>query len=382
MPRSVQSGPTSRFTAISRWFRKRAKRSAYRPSLSRRIEQWWGFRLEAAARHLARFKKNAARFRIRPAFAFAIAFILGGGVSAVSTWLVLKNRRAAQEVVAAVAGERITAPDFYHRMELEVGPQVLNRIVEEDLVLRFAASHHIVLSDPQVRARITELKQTPRYQNNVAKSHITDQDLERQARVALATEQLYSQGVAVTDRDARAYYAAQIDPRNPSARFYTPEQVRLSIITANSEALALTAHQEIQHGASFAEVERRLSQDRTAGEGGRMFPILRGRSRFAADAALENQLFHLKPGEMLGPRKVLGAWLIFKSDGVEPASAIPFEKVREQCRAGAQLALARKEKTDRLRAEFEEFRKNSRIQVFWQQYYYDLAGRHAPSGGK
>lgn len=178
-----------------------------------------------------------------------------------------------------------------------------------------------------------------------------------------------------------AYYRSQCDPKNPQAQFYIPDTTHLAVIVTSTEADSRKAYQELQQGKLFAEVAKKYSQDRTGIEGGTgMPPLIRGRSQFAAYPAFEREIFQLNPGDRLGMRKCLGVWWIMECKDRTAAYTIPFETVKEQCRHAAQVEKAAKTNAAQVEADFEQFRKKSNVQVFWEQYYYDLTGREARLG--
>jgi hypothetical protein len=304
-----------------------------------------------------------------------MAFVLGAGLAGMLTIVIVRRRRAASEVIVAVTGVTITAPEFYHRLEIKAGPQVLNQLLEEELLLQFARKRKLFPSDAAVRARMLILRQQPGVADTAPRMHITERDVERESRLELAKEALFGENVIVTDADARNYYRAQTDTHNPGAIYYIPETAQLFAISAGSEQQARQAYQALRHGLAFTEAVHQYSQDETAGDGGRMPPVMRGRTRFAQDPALESAIFQLQPGELLGPRKFLGAWIVLKSDGVTSAHTVPYESVRKECMERARLNLGASANTGRVQVNYSEFRKTAPIQVFWEQYYYDLTAK-------
>jgi peptidyl-prolyl cis-trans isomerase C len=103
------------------------------------------------------------------------------------------------------------------------------------------------------------------------------------------------------------------------------DQVRFRLILVGTEKEALDAIKEIQGGADFAAVARRISKDPTAQIGGEV--------AFAGRDGLTPEIgavaFSLPPGQMAPyPVRSVGAWYVVKTEERRNAPTPPFAAVR------------------------------------------------------
>jgi parvulin-like peptidyl-prolyl isomerase len=136
------------------------------------------------------------------------------------------------------------------------------------------------------------------------------------------------------DDVARAYYEQHKD------LFVEPEQVKLSVILlrvdpsssnavwASAKAEAEKLHKKLLAGASFAELAKLHSGDRSAGRGGEMDYTHRGMLPEAVQGIVDK----LTVGATAEPAKLLEGYAILRLDGRKVAEQRAFEQVR--ARAG------------------------------------------------
>ena len=304
-----------------------------------------------------------------PGWTWIIVASLSGVCAGV---VVMKQRHASQEVLAVVRGTKITAPDFHRRLEIEAGPQVLRKMVAEELTLQFARQQGVYPTDPAVAARIKQAQQRGELSPQMLRNHATSDDLARMFRVQMAEAALFEDNVTVTDQDARSYYRHESDPANPTARFYTPETALIELIITSTEGTGRKALAALGAGKPFAQVARQFSQDLSARSGGAVAPVHRGRFRGRAVPGLEDAIFSLNSGDQFGPRLFGGGWWIVRCREKTPAAVQPFEKVSAECREGAKMLRGLTSNKARVVSEYDKFRLAVPIQVFWDQYVYDL----------
>jgi len=360
--------------AFSRLFRSRKYPDPGRRSLGESFQRGFNRQLDGLLNGLGRAYRfvRGIRLRIPLWILVPLAFLLGGAV----VYAVMKQRRAASEVIVAVSGTKITSPEFLHRMEIQSGGQTLNAMLQEELTLQFAAKKNLLPSDAKVQERIKQLMLQPNFQEVALQRHMNAGDIYRQARVQLASEAIYTQNIQVTDQEAQEFYKANIDPAKPQSIYYVPEIAHLSVITNTLEPKMQDAVRELRRGTPFAQAAKTYSLDRSGIDGGKMQAVLRGRTLFARDHDLETRIFTSPPGSTLGPLKFADNWWIIRVDNVEPAHIIPYSSVKENCMAAAKYVKAMNMNHDKIESEFSDFRQKSNIQVFWEQYFYDLTGQH------
>ncbi len=137
-----------------------------------------------------------------------------------------------------------------------------------------------------------------------------------------------------TDEVARAHYEQH------KSLFVEPEQVKLSVILlrvdpsssnavwASAKAEAEKLHKKLLAGASFAELAKLHSGDRSAGRGGEMDYTHRGMLPEAVHGIVDK----LAVGALAEPARLLEGYAILRVDGRKLAEQRSFEQVR--ARAG------------------------------------------------
>lgn len=346
-------------------------------SLQKRFSEWsqrqWE-RLHDGSIDCVEFLR-AVRLRI-PGWLFSSMLFFGGlAIGAVGVYVVMKQRRGASDTIVAVRGVPITQQNFFHRMETQVGGATLNQLVSEQLILQYVHEKHISLPYPEVQARAKQIMQQPGFQTAMTERHLTVPDVEQMARVALAKEALFGADVTVSEDEVKAYYRLQSDPNNPRAPYYFPESAHIAVIATFDEGQIRKAYRELLAGKPIADAAKTYSTDKSGANGGSVPPVLRGRSFLSSDPDLEKAVFALEPGEMTPPKKSGNHWYIILCHDQDPARTTPFAEVKEQCEREVKVIKAAKTNLTQVAADFAKFRKKANIQIFWEQYYYDLFGK-------
>ena len=296
--------------------------------------------------------------------------------------LVMKQRYAADKVIVAVGGETIRAQDFYPRLEAAAGPQVLRQMVAETVARQYAQQRQQWPTPDEIQSKAAQIKAQSAFASVMQRPPAKEQ-VQQMAQAQSLQERLLTPGVDVTDAEAQAYYRAQTDPRNPAARFFHPEAVRMAVIVTPSEQEARQAESALQRGTAFAEAAKTYSKDRSAAQGGELPPILRGRTPARQVRGLEDVIFRLNPAETTRPQKVLGAWWIITCLEKLPAQTLPFAQVQAQCRQEARLLKAQRIQGAQVKADFDKFSRSVPVQVFWERYAASvLDQQHRPAPGK
>ena len=137
----------------------------------------------------------------------------------------------------------------------------------------------------------------------------------------------------ITDRVAPS--AAWVDSfyQANQERFAVKPQVRWSQIQVGSEAEARRVSAEARAGADFAELAKRVSQDKnSASGGGKMPPHTQGPivAPFGSQPELDAALFALRAGEVSEPVRSSFGWHILKVESRREAREPNLDEVRQQ----------------------------------------------------
>jgi peptidyl-prolyl cis-trans isomerase C len=147
-----------------------------------------------------------------------------------------------------------------------------------------------------------------------------------------------------------------------------PERVRLRQILTEDRAAADRALQEIQAGADFAEVARRLSREPGAASGGYQGEL----SREDLPPAFADVIFGLEPGEVSPVVPADYGFHVFQVLDRAPAEVVPLEQVREEI-----LGRLRRERADRLLARLvTEARGRYNVVVHARNLPFDYVGSY------
>lgn len=275
------------------------------------------------------------------------------------------HRSPTPDVVATVNGKEISRAELdrkYLSYKLSMGtpPEapsdeqaniarlgLLHTMIEDELVQEAATKFHLVASDEDVNAKITEMK-TPFTQEGfdaeLKKRNETLDDLKREIRHALTQTKLFNKEIEskinITDAAIKSYFEAHksqfnaLEPQFNLARIAVtdaPAQ-QTGNLQNNKASGDLDAkkkiqilHNKLENGEDFGSVAMNFSEDQSASNGGDL--------GFVADSALHNDVevyaavSKLKAGEMTdilpiyenGPGHRIMGYQIFKLLAREPA---------------------------------------------------------------
>jgi parvulin-like peptidyl-prolyl isomerase len=299
--------------------------------------------------------RTRKRFFVLFVFLFAAGVVIGGAVATLHF--------GGDRNVLTINGKRIPQSEYLRRLEIDGGQAALMRVITEEELLQFGAQQGLMPSVPQVRARIAEMRSKPDFQQFLTDRRLTPFDLERQARIELTSDALTTQGITVSDAELRRFYEANISGTDPRAAFYTPQTARISIIVTHDRASGEKAIRELRRGASFESVAKTYSTDVSRSTGGLMPPVRRGRTRFGQLPGIDRAVFGMKPGDVVGPIRLLNVWAVMRCNGMAPASAKPYEAVKEECRKALLMRKGMRGNAAKLQAEFTAFQKKTNLIV-------------------
>jgi PPIC-type PPIASE domain len=220
----------------------------------------------------------------------------------------------------------------YAKFQREVGDDVVNRV----LLLAEARRRGVQPDREKIKTTVegydTQYKTSPNWAANRDKmlAAVVPQ-LERDS-VLERFEHMVKQVPEPDEATARAYYEQN------QALFVEPEQVKLRVIVlrvdpSSPQAMWNSAkaeihqiHKKLLAGASFDELARLHSGDRSASAGGEMDYTHRGMLPEAVHGVVDK----LAVGAIAEPVQLLEGWVVLRLDGRRPAQQRSFEQVRER----------------------------------------------------
>ncbi len=312
------------------------------------------------------------RLDYRLPLAAAVLALIVGFVLGIT---VIRHRHAAAEVVASVNGTVISQSDLFEKLQSVAGQGVIHNMVEQDLQLQFAKKKGVVITDAQVDTQLAKDQENPDFQKSLTARGLTLNAYRDALRVRLAQSMVYAQGVSVTDAEVQDWYKAAANPANPSAIYYHPDAVVMSVISVPTPVLAQRAMKELNSGTPFPLVATAYSIDPSKAQGGAIQPLIRGRNPVSKDPALEAALFKLPIGGTYGPVEFGKAQWIFHCNSKTPSQTLPFTAVATEARQNALAAKGVKLNGATIAKEFTDFQHASQLKAFWPQYEQAVTGR-------
>lgn len=194
----------------------------------------------------------------------------------------------------------------------------------------------VEVDEKQIDARVEEILQDPQYGFGGDRAKL-DAQLKQQGYTEAAFRddvraQLLSEGIVenltkdaeVTDADVKAYYAAN------KAQFAVAESRDVRHILVKTKAEADDVVQQLEGGAAFAALAKKVSQDPGSAASGGKLSIKRGETVAPFDKAA----FALAVNEVSAPIKTEFGWHVIEPlSPVTPASTTLLKDVEEQIRA-------------------------------------------------
>lgn len=151
--------------------------------------------------------------------------------------------------------------------------------------------------------------------------------------------------------------------------FARPERVQLRQILTEDRATAERALAEIERGADFALVARRLSRDPSAASGGLQGELARG----DLPPAFADDIFRLAPGEVSRIIPAEYGFHIFQVTERSAAEVVPLAKARDEI-----VAQLRRQRGDRRLAELVgQGRSRYNVEVYGRNLPFDYRGSYS-----
>lgn len=286
------------------------------------------------------------------------AFVVGCGRSAIAT----------------VNGRKITRQEYYNRLErlpysdpisgrqMEAGAFILDQLIGEELVLRYADEKKVAPSEKDVNARMAFGQKQPGFAGFLRKSGITRDQFRERMRVEQAVFNLQTRGVKVTDKEIEDYYN-----KNKATQFTEPEQAIVSAILAKNSADSAKVQQLLDKGVDFATVARTLSADARLADPNTRLVIAKGDRN--ASPAVQNLVLGTPVNKCTKPIPYgNGAFLFFKVLKHIPEKTTKLRDAEFQIHQQLMVEKGVAKKKINLQAELLKYRDTARIGVNVDRY--------------
>lgn len=278
---------------------------------------------------------------------------------------------AKDKIIAVVNNDIVTQKDLndfinfmrmqlskeYEGKELEKRIQsmkldLLDRLIEDRLILQEAKKNNIKCDEDRVKARINEIKRhytsEVEFQNDLAKQGLVQADIESKIREQLLmyniVEQKVRDKIVVRPDEVTDFYNKNIK------EFHTGEERELEVIVLENEDLARTLVYNLKSGQKLEDLATR-------------YPItvnqLKARHGEELRKDIEDAVFKLTIGEISAPIKVDDKYYIFKLDNIIPSRQLTLSEVQDKIHN----FLLEKKMQEELKEWLDELKKQSYIKV-------------------
>ncbi len=209
---------------------------------------------------------------------------------------------------------------------LEIKKDLVNRLIEEELILQEAARLAVTVSEGEVSAEVEGLKDE--YGDDSFREAITErygtfenwkERIRRKLLIRKTIDMVTALAALPTEADARQYYEEHADT------YDVPEQARarMIVVADNEEALKIRASLTQANFAATAK-EKSLSPEKAAGGDLGFF----GRGDMPQE--FEDVVFKLRPGEISAVVKTEYGYHIFLLEEKRKAGKLEFSDVKDK----------------------------------------------------
>ena len=211
--------------------------------------------------------------------------------------------------------------------------QIVNFLVQRSEFAQKAKDLGVNVSSKQVDQRLADLKQqyfkgnTKKYKEQLKAQGYTEAQVKNNIRSQLLSEGIYNKvtgNVKVTNDDNKKYY-------DDHKQQYTQAESRdVRHILLKTKAQANKVYNQLKHGANFAALAKKYSQDPGSKALGGKLTISKGQTV----APFDKTAFSLKTGQMSKPVKTdYGYHIIEALSPIRAAKLTPFSQVKASIKA-------------------------------------------------
>jgi peptidyl-prolyl cis-trans isomerase SurA len=265
---------------------------------------------------------------------------------------------------------RITDPDKRAARASALRREVLERLIDDELILQQASELKLTISSDQVDASIEEIKKQNSLNDEQLREALRSQgmtmaayraDLRRQLLRYRVLNIAVGSRVNVSDDEVRAYYDRHMkDGSNVQVRaahvFVAIPDGADTAAVGEKQAQAQKILERAQAGEDFAKLARETSDDAaTRADGGDL-------GYFGKDMlpkAIEELVFAMKVGEVRGPIRVDRGFHVIKLMDRKIKDPKPFDEVKDDIR----MQLRQKDMERQTKIYLTELRKKTLVDI-------------------
>ena len=231
------------------------------------------------------------------------------------------------EVVAKINDVEISKDEFYDYLIQQNGPEVLEALILEKMVMMEVEANDIDISEEAIQEELTEMKNSyggdEAFEEALVYYGFSEESVMNNIKLNLGIEALMEPYIDITEDEVLQYFIAN------KQEFDTTEQVKASHILVETEEEANDIKKQLDEGGDFGELAAEYSTDPSnAQQGGDLGFFGKGQMV----APFEEAAFSMEPGEISEPVQTDFGYHIIKVEDKTEAQEAKLEDVSEEIR--------------------------------------------------
>jgi foldase protein PrsA len=229
------------------------------------------------------------------------------------------------EVVAKINDVEITKDEFYSYLLQQNGPEVLEALILEKMIMMEMEANDIEVSDEALQEELNEMKNSyggeEAFQEAIQYYGFTEASVMNNIKLNLGIEALMEPYIDITEDEVLQYFIQNKE------EFDTSEQVNASHILVDTEEEARDIKQQLDDGGDFAELAAEYSKDASNAQQGGALGFF-GKGRMVAP--FEEAAFSMEPGEISDPVQTDFGFHIIRVEDKTEAQETKLEDVSDE----------------------------------------------------
>ena len=229
------------------------------------------------------------------------------------------------EVVAKINDVEITKDEFYSYLLQQNGPEVLEALILEKMIMMEMEANDIEVSDEALQEELNEMKNSyggeEAFQEAIQYYGFTEASVMNNIKLNLGIEALMEPYIDITEDEVLQYFIQNKE------EFDTSEQVNASHILVDTEQEARDIKQQLDDGGDFAELAAEYSKDASNAQQGGALGFF-GKGRMVAP--FEEAAFGMEPGEISDPVQTDFGFHIIRVEDKTEAQETKLEDVSDE----------------------------------------------------
>ncbi|MDD2703589.1 MAG: SurA N-terminal domain-containing protein [Candidatus Omnitrophica bacterium] len=299
-----------------------------------------------------------------------VRFLAAALVCALLTGILVSRCQAWDKIIAVVNNDAITQKDFddfvnFMRVEMarknssgqveakieEMRKDLLDRLIEDRLILQEAKKNGIKIDQNRVKARVDEIRKRYNserdFQAELAKQGMVTADIEakikEQMLMFFIVEQKVRSKIVVAPDEVTDFY------QNNKTKFILSEQREIESLSTDKEAVIKDLYAKLQKGRGMEDLakENSLRVNTFTSRKGELRPDI------------EAIVFKLQPGQIYAPAKIKDTYYIFRVNSIIP----PRQQLLPEVTGEINKYLFDRKMQERLSSWLDEIKKRSYIKI-------------------